>query len=233
MFLEVRGVSKSFGGVAALSKCSISLEKNKIYGLIGPNGSGKTTLFNVITGFLTPDEGDVLYKDRSIVGLPPRKISRLGIVRTFQLTRVFMKMTVKENLLAASRKLDENETKKRNELLEMVELKGLEDEYALNLSHGQRKQLEFIRSLLLDPELILLDEPMAGLSQNMIEKMISYVRYARDQGKTVLIIEHNLSVIMNTCEEIFVLENGTKIAEGKPIEIQNNPRVIEAYIGEA
>jgi ABC-type branched-subunit amino acid transport system ATPase component len=232
MYLDVSDVTKSFGGVVAVSNCSLSLEGNKIYGLIGPNGSGKTTLFNLITGFLKPDKGQILYKGTQISGLSPRSIARKGIVRTFQLTRVFTGMTVMENLQVAIRKRDGSETAKYRELLKLAELEGLENEYAKNLSHGQRKQLEFIRTLMLDPDLIMLDEPMAGLSEGMIDKMTSHMKYARDHGKTVLVIEHNLPVIMGTCERIFVLENGTRIAEGTPEEIQRDQKVIDAYIGE-
>jgi len=231
-YLAIQNVSKSFGGVVAVKDCSIILEPNKVYGLIGPNGSGKTTLFNLVTGFLRPDNGNIVYKGESLVGLRPREIAMKGVVRTFQLTRVFMKMTVTENLIVASSDPTTKAMKRCRELLEISELQDFADQSAKNLSFGQKKVLEFCRMLMMNSELIMLDEPMAGLTQTMIGKMLSYVKYAVSEGKTIFIIEHNLPMIMGSCEKIFVLDNGQKIAEGTPAEIQENPRVAKAYLGE-
>lgn len=233
LLLEVNDLTKSFGGVVAVKNCSLGLEENTVCGLIGPNGSGKTTLFNLITGFLKPDGGTIMYRGDPIVGLKPRQIAQKGIVRTFQLTRIFPKMTVLENLLAASSLSASEAIKRSRELLKLTELDELEDEEARNLSHGQKKQLEFARMLMMKSDLILLDEPMAGLTHSMIQRMVSNVNYAKSQGKTVLIIEHNLPLIMNLCEKIFVLENGLKISEGTPEQVRKDAKVIEAYIGES
>jgi ABC-type branched-subunit amino acid transport system ATPase component len=231
-FLNISGVTKRFGGVTAVHRCSIELERNRIFGLIGPNGSGKTTLFNCITGLLPLDSGEISFKGERISGLKPYRVCQKGIGRTFQITRIFPEMTALENMVVVARDGDDRQTvEKALDLLDFVGLLHLKDEYAGNLSFGQQKLLEFVRVLMTEPELILLDEPAAGVNPTLLTRLLDYIRSLREQGKTLLIVEHNMNVIMTLCEWIFVLDHGEKIAEGPPQEIQNNPQVIEAYFG--
>ncbi len=231
-FLKISGVTKRFGGVTAVHDCSIELEANRIFGLIGPNGSGKTTLFNCITGLLPLDGGEIFFKGERINRLKPYQICQKGIGRTFQITRIFPEMTALENMAVVAQDGDDRQTVgKALDLLDFVGLLHLKDEYAGNLSFGQQKLLEFVRVLMTDPELILLDEPAAGVNPTLLTRLLDYIRSLREQGKTLLIVEHNMNVIMTLCEWIFVLDHGEKIAEGPPQEIQNNEQVIEAYFG--
>jgi ABC-type branched-subunit amino acid transport system ATPase component len=229
--LEVRDVVKRFGGVTAVDRCSLSLGPGKIHGLIGPNGSGKTTLFNCITGLEKIQSGRILYKGRRIDGLAPYQVARRGIGRTFQIIRVFPQMTAMENLLAVTGGPIEAARRRAEELLAFVTLTRLKDEYAGNLSYGQQKLLEFIRVLMTDPELILLDEPAAGVNRTLLNELLAALSRLRDQGKTILIVEHDMKVVMGLCETVYVLDYGEKIAEGPPSAIQSNERVIEAYFG--
>ncbi len=229
--LEIRDVTKRFGGVTAISACSLALAPGKIYGLIGPNGSGKTTLFNCITGLETRDEGEIRFKGERIDGLKPHRVARCGIGRTFQIIRVFPELSALENLLVVSGEPFEVARRKALDLLRFVTLNRLQDEYAGNLSYGQQKLLEFIRVLMTDPELILLDEPAAGVNRTLLNELLAAILRLRDQGKTILIVEHDMKVVMGLCETIFVLDYGKKIAEGPPGEIQRDERVIEAYFG--
>jgi ABC-type branched-subunit amino acid transport system ATPase component len=229
--LEVKDVVKRFGGVTAVNGASLSIGAGKIHGLIGPNGSGKTTLFNCITGLETIQGGQILYKGRRIDGLKPYQVARRGIGRTFQIIRVFPQMTAMENLLAVTAGPLEAAQKRAEELLAFVTLTRLKDEYAGNLSYGQQKLLEFIRVLMTDPELILLDEPAAGVNRTLLNELLSALTRLRDEGKTILIVEHDMKVVMGLCETVHVLDYGEKIAEGPPSVIQSNERVIEAYFG--
>ena len=229
--LEVREVTKCFGGVTAVNRCSLSLAPGKIYGLIGPNGSGKTTLFNCITGLERRDEGEVRFKGERIDGLKPYQVARRGIGRTFQIIRIFPELTALENLLVVTQGPFEAARRRAEELLRFVTLDRLQNEYAGSLSHGQQKLLEFTRVLMTDPELILLDEPAAGVNRTLLNELLAAIAHLRDQGKTILIVEHDMKVVMGLCETVFVLDYGEKIAEGPPGVIQTDERVNEAYFG--
>ena len=229
--LEVREVTKRFGGVIAVDRCSLELAPGKIYGLIGPNGSGKTTLFNCIAGLEVRDDGEIRYKGACIDGLKPHQVARRGIGRTFQIIRVFPELTALENLLVATWQPLDVVHRRALEMLQLVTLERLENEYAGNLSYGQQRLLEFARVLMTDPELILLDEPAAGVNRTLLNDLLEAIRNLRAQGKTIFIVEHDMKVIMDLSEKIFVLNYGEKIAEGPPGEIQTNEQVMEAYFG--
>jgi branched-chain amino acid transport system ATP-binding protein len=229
--LQVKNLVKRFGGVTAVNRVSLALEAGKIYGLIGPNGSGKTTLFNCITGIERRDSGAVGFKGRRIDGLKPHQIFHRGIGRTFQIIRVFPELTALENLLVVASGDYDHARQRAEELLRFVKLERLGDEYAGNLSYGQQKLVEFIRVLMTDPELILLDEPAAGVNRTLLNELLDAVRALRDRGKTIFLVEHDMKVVMGLCETVFVLDHGEKLAEGPPGVIQSDERVIEAYFG--
>jgi ABC-type branched-subunit amino acid transport system ATPase component len=229
--LEVRRAVKRFGGVAAVNGVSLALEPGRIYGLIGPNGSGKTTLFNCITGADRVDDGEIFFKGRRIDRLEPHQIFHLGVGRTFQVIRVFPELTALENLLVVTTGGYEESCRRARELLARVKLERLAEEFAGNLSYGQQKLVEFVRVLMTDPELILLDEPAAGVNRTLLNELLDAVRALRDQGKTVLLVEHDMKVVMGLCETVLVLDHGEKLAEGAPGVIQADERVIEAYFG--
>ena len=229
--LAVEGLRKSFGGVAAVNGVSFSLEAGRIYGLIGPNGSGKTTLFNCITGLERLDAGRVTLQGERIDHLKPYQIANRGVGRTFQVIRVFPELTALENLLVVTRGPRADAERRGRELLAFVKLEGLAGEYAGNLSYGQQKLVEFVRVLMTDPALILLDEPAAGVNRTLLNDLLAAVSRLRDQGRTILLVEHDMKVVMGLCETVFVLDHGEKIAEGPPGLIQADERVIEAYFG--
>ena len=229
--LEVDGVIKRFGGVTAVNGVSLALETGHIYGLIGPNGSGKTTLFNCITGVEQIDGGQIRFKGRRLDGLKPHQVFHQGIGRTFQVIRVFPELTALENLLVVTTNDYAAARARAEELLAFVKLRGLAGEFAGNLSFGQQKLVEFVRVLMTDPELILLDETAAGVNRTLLNDLLEAVRTLRNRGKTVLLVEHDMKMVMGLCETVFVLDHGEKLAEGPPGLIQTDERVIEAYFG--
>jgi ABC-type branched-subunit amino acid transport system ATPase component len=229
--LEVDGVVKRFGGVTAVNGVSLALAPGHIYGLIGPNGSGKTTLFNCITGVEQIDGGQIRFKGRRIDGLKPHQVFHQGIGRTFQVIRVFPELTALENLLVVTTNDYAAARARAEELLAFVKLTGLAGEFAGNLSYGQQKLVEFVRVLMTDPELILLDETAPGVNRTLLNDLLEAVRTLRDRGKTVLLVEHDMKMVMGLCETVFVLDHGEKLAEGPPGLIQTDERVIEAYFG--
>ncbi len=248
--LRVERVYKRFGGVTAVRNCSLDVEAGSITGLIGPNGAGKTTLFNVIAGRYKPDSGRVFFKDEAIDGLSPHQIFQRRLYRTFQITREFSQMTVLENLMImpagqlgetiwntwlrpGAVRSQENEIKQRAlAVLDFVELADLQDTYAGSLSGGQKKLLEIARSLMAEPEMVLLDEPGAGVNPTLMKKLVDNIRRLRDErGITFLLIEHNMDLIMELCNPIIVMSEGTKLAQGPPEAIRGNEKVLEAYLG--
>lgn len=239
--LEARGISKAFGGIHALDACSITVEQGTITGLIGPNGSGKTTLFNIITGYEKVDTGSVIFNGTSITNAAPDKVFRLGIGRTFQLTRIFPRLTVLENMHVAAQRRDlkgllsrwssSHEQRRALELLDFVGISQLKDMPAANLSYGQKKLLEFAFILIAEPQVILLDEPAGGVNPTMIQHLSDRIRELNKRGVTFLVVEHNMEFVMGLCHAVTVLHRGTKIAEGAPEAVRNNPAVLEAYLG--
>ncbi|NOZ69532.1 MAG: ABC transporter ATP-binding protein [Deferribacteres bacterium] len=247
--LEIRNVEKDFGGIKAVHDCSLQVKEGTITGLIGPNGAGKTTLFNIISGFYRPDRGEILYRGERIDGLPPHEIYRKGIMRTFQITRELQKMTVLENLMLIPKnqkgeklsrvffdpggvRRQETEIKEKAlAVLEFVELINLRDEYAANLSTGQKKLLEIARVLMSDAELVLLDEPGAGVNKTLLKKLSDNIRQLSAGGRTFFLIEHDMDLVMSLCDPIIVMSEGTKLTEGKAEDIRKDMRVLDAYLG--
>jgi branched-chain amino acid transport system ATP-binding protein len=249
MVLELKKITKNFGGISALTDVSFKINKGEIFGLIGPNGAGKTTMFNVITNMFLPTSGEISFLGEKISGIKPHKITDKGICRTFQNIRLFSQMTVLENVLVGghcrsnsgvfnsvfrtkSQRKEENHTYETAiELLELVGLSGYEKVVAENLAYGQQRRLEIARALASNPRLLLLDEPAAGMNETETENLFDLIKKVQKRGITVLLIEHDMPFVMKLCDRIAVLNFGKKLAEGTPEEIQNNQDVIEAYLG--
>ncbi|HNQ54926.1 MAG: putative branched-chain amino acid transport ATP-binding protein LivG [Euryarchaeota archaeon ADurb.Bin190] len=248
--LSAISICKGFGGILALDHCSIRVEEGAIVGLIGPNGAGKSTLFDVISGFLTPDGGSIVFSGREILGLPAYKIARLGLVRTFQIPRSLMRMTVLENMMLGAQgqagerlcnplirrhKVMAQETEireKAEEILEFFDLQRMRDEYAGSLSGGQKKMLEMARALMADPRLLLLDEPFAGVNPALADRLIEQIRILKEKGLSIIIIEHAIPYVLALSDELYVLNKGAVLASGRPDAVISDRRVFEAYLGE-
>ncbi len=237
VLLSVQGVTKRFGGLQALGRVTFDLPQGQILGLIGPNGAGKTTLFNVINGIYPPEEGRVVFRERDVTGLRPYHLAHMGIARTHQIVRPLNELTVRENVMAGAcfgrehHALDEA-ARIADEVLEFVGLAARASQLASSLNVAQKKRLELARALAARPYLLLLDEVLAGLNPSEIESMVQIILKIRGQGITIIMIEHVMKAIMNVSDRVIVLDYGQQIAEGTPQEVANNPRVIEAYLGD-
>jgi branched-chain amino acid transport system ATP-binding protein len=234
--LEVEGLAKRFGGLQAVRDLSFAVGEGEIVALIGPNGAGKTTVFGLLSGFLRPDAGDVRFRGRSIVGLPPHRINALGLARTFQIVRPFPRLTVLRNVTvgALARHPDPAEAGRRAAaILEEVGLAAKRDQPAAGLTLAERKRLELARALATEPRLLLLDEVMAGLTATETERIVTLVRDIHARGVSILLIEHVMRAVMSLSGRIIVLNYGERIAEGRPEAVAADPRVIQAYLGEA
>lgn len=241
-YFATHELSRSFGGVTAVDRASVEILQGRVNGLIGPNGCGKTTFFNLVTGMIRPDGGRVVFKDRELAGIRPHQVALAGIGRTFQVTRLFPRMTVMQNMLVAVRRRSARElaanavhgddVKRANEWLERVGIEHLRETEARDLSYGQQKLLEIAGLLMGDPEFILLDEPAGGVNPVMIEHIVTLVRELNEGGKTFLVVEHNMEMVMGLCDHIIVFDRGAPVAAGPPREIRRDRRVLEAYLGE-
>lgn len=247
--LEIRGLAKNFGGLAAVNDLDLDVQSGEMLGLIGPNGAGKTTVFNLITGFFPPSRGRITFKGEDITGYKPHLIAQKGIVRTFQLTTLFETRTVLENMLiafhlesrfgfwtaifnsSATREREEEILGKAMEILDFMRLSHLKDEVASNLPHGHQRSLGIALAMAVSPELMLLDEPVTGMNPDETIAMMDLISKIRERGVTILLVEHDMRAVMGLCERITVLNFGKKIAEGTPDEIRENRDVIEAYLG--
>jgi ABC-type branched-subunit amino acid transport system ATPase component len=239
--LEVSGLTRRFGGVVAVDGCSLSVADGSITALIGPNGSGKTTVFDLITGFQQPDGGEVVFEARPITGLPPDQVHRRGIGRTFQLPRVFPRLTVLENVLVPVRRAGllgllsgsttRGEAQRGQEMLEFLGLTRLAGEPAGRLSYGQRKLLELGTVMMSRPRLVLLDEPAGGVNPGLLEAIAERIRDLNKSGATFLIVEHDMGFVMGLCGTVLVLDRGRTIAGGTPAQVRADPAVLDAYLG--
>lgn len=249
--LEVKKLSKYFGGLAALSEFDMAVEEGEVRGLIGPNGSGKTTFYNVISGVYRPTSGTIVYNGVDISHLPPSEIAKMGLVRTFQHTALFMDFTVLQNISVGrhlhakesvfgvvgstprTKQVEKEAMKKAGEIVDFMELTDIKDELAINLPHGYMRALGVGIALATEPTLLMLDEPVTGMNPTEKAHMLALIKRIQKQGITVLIVEHDMKTVMGVCDYITVIDFGKKLAEGKPKEIQSNEAVIEAYLGKA
>jgi branched-chain amino acid transport system ATP-binding protein len=238
--LETVELTKAFGGVTALDGATVSFKHGKVNALIGPNGSGKTTFFNCVTGMIKPDSGRATYRGEDITGKAPHRIARAGIGRSFQLCRIFPRMTVLENLLVAVRSAglarlrsarDREEMDRARGWLARVGIEHLEGIEARNLSYGQQKLLELAGVLMGDPETVLLDEPAGGVNPALLDRIATLVRQLNEEGRTFLVVEHNMELVMSLSDHVVVFDRGRPIAEGPPEAVKSDPRVLEAYLG--
>ena len=249
--MRVDNLKKSFGGVKAVDIDNLVFNKNELTSIIGPNGAGKTTLFDLISGFQEEDSGEVFYQEKNITKSQPYKIARLGMVRTFQLTKVFDRMTVNENILFSASslkndrfmnslfkssmksKIEQELNERKNEVLNMVNLYHMKDSYARELSGGQKKLLELARVIIQKPKILLLDEPLAGVNPKLSEDILSLINTFAKEGISILMVEHNISAVMKVSDHIVVLAEGSVIAEGSSDEIRANEKVVSAYLGKS
>ncbi|MFB3885907.1 MAG: ABC transporter ATP-binding protein [Thermodesulfobacteriota bacterium] len=229
--LKIEDVVKKFGEVVALDHCSFDIESGSITGLIGPNGAGKTTLFNLITGVLQPDSGHIYLKGEEITGRKPYEIARRGVGRTYQIIRIFPKMTLLENLIVVGKGRERVTLEKAMDLLRLIRLDAKKDDYASDLSFGQQKLLSLAQVLMLDAQLILLDEPAAGINPTLQNELMALIHQLNERGKTFIIIEHDMKVIMGHCKKAIALNYGQKIAEGSCDLIQKDESLLEHYFG--
>jgi len=251
MLLKIENLSKSFGGLKAVSNLNIEIKDGELIGLIGPNGAGKTTVFNLLTGVYEPTEGNMIFQDKKVNGLKPYQVTHRGMSRTFQNIRLFGDLTVIDNVKIAYHqhatystfsaifrlpsyfKGEEEMEQKAMELLKIFHLEDKAQEVAKNLPYGEQRRLEIARALATKPKLLLLDEPAAGMNPQETHDLMELIRWIRDEfNLTILLIEHDMALVMGVCERIYVLDYGIIIAQGNPSEIKSNPKVIEAYLGE-